>query len=301
MGACGKFIESGQLSRAAKLLHSSGRAPLTTDTLQQLSDPEKRPPTQIEPLPPNVSAYVADQCVEIDSTSFVRNLRGARKGGAPGPSGTRNEHLKPLLEDPAATAALQGVANRFASADLPPNVARALCLCRMVALQKGAPGVSEAHGRSSRVRGLAIGDTFRRLVSRTLAQQFHEEIEAATSPHQFGIASKSGLDAAVHMLRSITDLDPQATITQIDGIGAFDHIRRASMLNAVRNLPTGHRLLPYLLLAYGRQSVYLWKDQAGSVHKVRQGEGGEQGDALMPALFSLGLAGALREAQARLQ
>jgi hypothetical protein len=32
-----------------------------------------------------------------------------------------------------------------------------------------------------------------------------------------------------------------------------------------------------------------------------QGEGGEQGDALMPALFSIGLAAALREAQDQLQ
>ena len=138
-------------------------------------------------------------------------------------------------------------------------------------------------------------------MGRTLAQQFHDEFEEATSPHQFGIASKSGTDAAVHLLRSMTDLDPRATITQIDGIGAFDHIRRATMLSAVSNLPTGHCLIPYLLLAYGGQSVYLWEDEEGAVHEVHQGEGGEQGDALMPALFSLGLAGALREAQSRLQ
>ena len=297
----GKFIESGQISRAAKILHSSGMAPRNADTLRQLQDPDKRPPAQLEPLPPSVTGYVAANAVQLDGDRLIRNLRGARKGGAPGPSGTCNEHLKPLLEDSAATAALQGVANRFASADLPPTIARALCLCRMVALQKGAPGVSQAHGASSRVRGLAVGDTFRRLVGRTLAQQFHDEIEHATSPHQFGIASNSGVDAAVHLLRSITDLDPRATVTQIDGIGAFDHIRRAAMLGAVRDLPTGHCLIPYLLLAYGRQSVYLWEDEEGNVHEVQQGEGGEQGDALMPALFSLGLAGALREAQARLQ
>ena len=38
-----------------------------------------------------------------------------------------------------------------------------------------------------------------------------------------------------------------------------------------------------------------------SVRRTLEGEEGEQGDALMPALFSLGLAQALREAQACLR
>ena len=38
----------------------------------------------------------------------------------------------------------------------------------------------------------------------------------------------------------------------------------------------------------GSPSSYLWEDFEGVVHEVLQGEGGEQGDALMPALFSLG-------------
>ena len=35
-------------------------------------------------------------------------------------------------------------------------------------------------------------------------------------------------------------------------------------------------------------SSYLWEDSAGTVHTIRQGEGGEQGDALMPLLFAVG-------------
>ena len=35
-------------------------------------------------------------------------------------------------------------------------------------------------------------------------------------------------------------------------------------------------------------STYLWQDDMDVVHEVHQGEGGEQGDTLMPALFSLG-------------
>ena len=39
----------------------------------------------------------------------------------------------------------------------------------------------------------------------------------------------------------------------------------------------------------------------GEVHEIAQGEGGEQGDPLMPLLFSLGQHAALAAANARLQ
>ena len=49
----------------------------------------------------------------------------------------------------------------------------------------------------------------------------------------------------------------------------------------------GSRVLPFVRLFCGTPSSFLWEDDAGTVHHVRQGEGGEQGDALMPLLFSL--------------
>ena len=153
---------------------------------------------------------------------------------------------------------------------MPPAIAEAMSLCHMVALNKDAPGHSTAHGPSSRVRGLAVGDVIRRLVGRTLAQQYHDEFEAATSPQQFGLASHAGVEAAVHMIRALTDAHPSATVTQIDGVGAYDHIKRASMLSALARTPTAHALIPFVMLSYGHQSHYLWQDDQG----VGQGGGG---------------------------
>ena len=73
------------------------------------------------------------------------------------------------------------------------------------------------------------------------------------------------------------------------------------MLKAVVNLPTAHRLLPYVKMWYGTTSQYIWHDAQGQPHVVEQGEGGEQGDSLMPALFSIGMAEALKMAQERLE
>ena len=55
------------------------------------------------------------------------------------------------------------------------------------------------------------------------------------------------------------------------------------------------------MLAYGGQSRYIWTDSEGVPHDVVQGEGGEQGDPLMLALYALGQHAALQRTNARLQ
>ena len=47
--------------------------------------------------------------------------------------------------------------------------------------------------------------------------------------------------------------------------------------------------------------TYVWHDQHGNPHTITQAEGGEQGDPLMPALFSLGQRAALHTVQEELQ
>ena len=42
--------------------------------------------------------------------------------------------------------------------------------------------------------------------------------------------------------------------------------------------------MPFVRQLYGRPSTHLWEDEMGEVHEIVQGEGGEQGDPLMPLL-----------------
>ena len=58
--------------------------------------------------------------------------------------------------------------------------------------------------------------------------------------------------------------------------------------------------MPFVRLFDGQPSQYLWADDMGTMHHVDQGEGSEQGDALMPLLFSLGQHGALQAVQRQL-
>ena len=50
------------------------------------------------------------------------------------------------------------------------------------------------------------------------------------------------------------------------------------MLTALRNLPNASAALPFVMLWYGQPSSYLWEDDEGRAHTIRQAEGGEQGD-----------------------
>ena len=51
---------------------------------------------------------------------------------------------------------------------------------------------------------------------------------------------------------------------------------------------------------HGQASEYLWESDSGEIHSIPQGEGGEQGDAMMPLLQSLGQHGALQDVSRRL-
>ena len=84
----------------------------------------------------------------------------------------------------------------------------------MTALAKGA----------SKVRGIAAGDTFRRVVAKTLAQQLAQEFDEACSPYQFALSTRAGTDCVGHALREVSNQYPGKVIISLDGIGAYDHI-----------------------------------------------------------------------------
>ena len=84
----------------------------------------------------------------------------------------------------------------------------------------------------------------------------------------------------------LTECDPEAVVLSIDGIGAFDHVRRAAMLEKLASTPSLRPLAPLVRQLYGRQSCFFWTDDDGTTHEILQGEGGEQGGLrLCPTRF----------------
>ena len=129
-------------------------APGDKETLRQLQDKDARPRTPTEALPEELRDFVPPTSVQLDKSLLLNTLRGLRKGLSGGLSGMRNEHLKVLLPDTEALDYLTTAAILLVNARLSPEALGPFKLARMTALQKS--------GAQRGVRGIAVGDTFRR-------------------------------------------------------------------------------------------------------------------------------------------
>ena len=290
--AAQNLIKQSQLSKAAALLTSPGLAPPTEATKTSLANPDKRPRWAYEALP----EFAPTDRFALDREQVMQNIRSIKKGSSPGRAGLRGEHLRLLLDTDSNTFELLcQVLDLIANADIPTSVKNSLAVGSLTPFRK-----VDVDGTDKGVRGICTGHLLRRLIARTLAQKHREEIETATAPEQLAMGSRSGVDLATLTARAALELDPELVLLSIDGVGAFDHISRKSMFQALNELPNAREMIPFLRIFYGQQSTFLVSGFDDGF-EVSQGEGGEQGDALMPALFSLGLSLALREARADLQ
>ena len=277
-----RLVRLGELSRARQAPTSAPLAPGDADTWAQLTNTQTRPQAPYGRLDLTVLSFQPPAPINLPPALIATNLRRCRKGSAPGPTGLTGDLGRVLLDDPATLDAFCQVCLRVARAVVPGSIMPALGLGRLVALRKP----------KGSVRGLVVGDFLRRLVARSLAQHFCGAIDSACRPCQFALSTRAGSEALAHGLA--TEADPSLTILSVDGVGAYDHVSRSAMLTALARAPDHQPLLPFPRMCYSAPSTYLWVDSASEVHHISQAEGGEQGDPLMPALFSLALHRALQ-------
>ena len=197
------------------------------------------------------------------------------QGWVPGPSGMTGDHGSPSLGSERDAESFCHMCEEFARTQV-ANEVQALRMGRMTALQKSSGGI----------RGIVVGDFIRRLVARTIAQQLNPAIEQATSPFHFALTTKSGCECIAHIAQALTDLDANATLLSVDGIGAFDLISWNAMLQGLLEVEGGGSVLSFVRQFYGSPSTYWWDDESQT--KSCMGRAGEQGDPLLPALYALG-------------
>ena len=280
-----KLAQFGELSAARQALEGDAVAPGTLRTLASLTNPERRPPLPREPLPDELSTFELVAPFPLDAERFIKSIRSARRGAAGGPSGMTTEHLRPMMDNMNDMERLCLLGGIMARGEVPVRVEPAIRLGRMT---------------DGGIRGIVVGDVFRRLIARTMAQQIADAVEAATAPFQYALKTKGGCECVAHILQAVTNMDERATTVSVDGLGAFDLVSRKAMLQGLMAVEGGPQLLPFVRTFYGQPSVFLWEDEVGKVHQIHQGEGGEQGDRLMPLLFSLAQHSALAAAHERL-
>ena len=260
------------------LPHADGRIVVARQAFEvfavaAVTNESRRPskPRDILQMQPDVPFH-------IDVDKFQHNLRTARRGAACGPSGMTAKHLRIVLESPACSSLLGEAASNLAQGNIPEEVARAVRLGRLTALQKP----------NGAVRGIVVGDFFRLVVARTMPQQYSKLGEAATHCFQHALSAGAGTECVTHIVLVLTSEEQEATILSIDGTGAFDLHSRNAMFSGVVDRVESDKLVPFIRLFYGSPSTFVWEDDAGTVRHVQQQEGGGQDHALMPLLFSIG-------------
>ena len=70
------------------------------------------------------------------------------------------------------------------------------------------------------------------------------------------MGSRSGVDLAILTARAALELDPGLGLISIDGVGAYDHISRKAMFDALNKLPAAREMIPFLRMFYGQQSKF---------------------------------------------
>ena len=236
-----QLVQWGALSTARQALEGAAVARGSERTLAQLTDPVRRPELPRSPIAREFTEHNPHEQVELCGEVLLKNLRSSRRGVAAGPSGMTGEHLRVILDSESDSDAFTAFACTLAVVEVPHEIMKAIRLGRMTALRKPDGGV----------RGIVVGDFLRRLVARTLAQQFSKAVWEATAPFQFALSTKAGTEAVTHALQALTSLDEDATVVSIDGVGAFDLISRNAMVSGLMAMEHGDTLWPFVCQFYG--------------------------------------------------
>ena len=163
----------------AGALEGANVAPGTMATLRELTNPARRPLVARHALSQEILRSEPVEALELDGEVFLTCLKTARRGAAAGPSGMTADHLFSIFESQADSELLVQVASKVAVGDVPNEVIDSIRVGWLTALAKPDGGV----------RGIVVGDIFRRLVARTIAKQFAKKAEAATAPFQNALST----------------------------------------------------------------------------------------------------------------
>ena len=272
-------VREGDISRAARLLTSSGLAPDSAETLQRLK--AKHPQSSV-PL----SSPCDDSAgpITLERESFLKALKSTPRGSAPGPSGLRFEHLKVCSEVRDLCDCFCGIVQKVAAGGLGPVVGRALASARLIALAKGGGDV----------RPIAVGEVLRRLVARSICIQERATMADIFSPVQYGVATPGGLDQVVHQIQAGLEAHSDWGVFKCDLRNAFNFVSRQAFFNeTLQFLPS---IMPFTWLLYGQPSPLIYRGSQ-STTVLMSSEGVHQGDPLGPFYFCIAINAVLQRFQ----
>ena len=216
----------------------------------------------------------------VDKEDIKRAIRSFRPGTSAGLDGLSPQHLKDLTADGFALgnkvlSCLCDFYNRVVlPGRVPSFVLETFYGAVLFGLEKPNNGC----------RPIAIGLTLRRLAGKIAMCKLQDVCSSLLRPHQLGVGVRRGCEAAVHAVRRFVSSPSSGgkVLLKIDMSNAFNSIRRDSILRLVKeHVPL---LYPMTWQAYSRPSRLSFGND-----EIASEEGVQQGDALGPFYFSLGI------------
>ena len=284
--------ERGGITKAAMTLVSPPPSPRNEETLsilrnkhphediqeilkagEQMSQLASRP---AQPDDPRISEVERP----FDPEDIRATIVHASPQSSPGPSGLRYSHLQAansvsLVEDIGAFA--QAV---FSSDALPD-------LSWFLHASARLSGIGE------KVRPVACGDVFRRIIGGTFCRQYSSALEDFFQPlGQYGVSVRGGVELVAE--QAAIGHQRGGTVLAFDGVNAFNSMRRAHMLPALAKIvPPVARYASNLYARTPPKLLFSMED--GQVQVVQSRRGVQQGCNLGPLCYSAGGLDLLRE------
>ena len=237
---------------------------------------DKHPPGQsahpdsiIEDEPPTIHPVIFES---LDAT-LIRSA-ALQTNGAAGPSGLDAIAWRKLCTSFKSTSndlcrSLASVAKRLCTCLVDPTSIAPILASRLIALDKN-PGV----------RPIGIGDTARCIIAKAILTITRGDIQEAAGSLQLCAGQLSGIEAAVHAVRTLFQRAETEAVLLVDANNAFNSLNRQTALHNIRRLCPP---LATILINTYRASTELIVD--GDV--LYSQEGTTQGDPLAMPMYAI--------------
>ena len=234
----------GHIGKGAQALLSKGTSNPHDQSIQdQLS---KKHPQRKEDIALPTDEQLQHTRAELDPKQFAKALRSLNNLIAPGLGGLRNEHLLALVfpdfsgassEAQEAENHLFQLAQLITKGALPPYFYTCYTAVRCIPINKQKPEDLQ-DGATMDCRPVGIGNAIRRLITKTLFDQFVGAFNAVTAPMQYGCGEKAGGTKMIFSVKVHTEANPTHATMSIDVANAFNEAKRAEILQALWTHPT---------------------------------------------------------------
>ena len=262
------FLQRATKGGAQKL---SPEVVATLRSLHPRADPGP-PEVYKEGEPPEAHPVIFEDLTAVD----IKEAAGRTQGGA-GPSGGDAQHWKRMLfsfgdQSNELAEAMAAAARRMCTEYVDPQSLAALLANRLMPMDKN-PGT----------RPVGIGEVPRRIFGKAVVRLLRADIKNAAGVTQLCAGQEGGVEAAIHAMMQVFELDDTDAVLLVDAQNAFNRLNRRAALHNIRFICPPFATI---LINWYREPARLFV--AGG-EELSSDEGTTQGDPCAMQMYALGV------------